>query len=364
MVMFMRESEKKLKEFGKKILEEFERCDNPSIEIPVRSLKNVEYDPEKGLISLGGATSKRFFFNVAHAKKFMQTLMVAKIAKKLVEENATTSIRDLFYSLKIPIPGIKDNIFNDQTESDPIIEDLEVTLDLLREEMNLRADKKGTMIGDMVIEDAGDEIDLRRQGSGGWSIPSKVEGDVIKFKEHTAKFVLFVEKAAVWERLNEDKIWKKLDCVMITGKGQPSRGIRRLLHRMRYELNLPVIVFNDADPWGYYIHSVIKQGSINLAFLSQKVGVPDAKYIGLTTMDMKKFDISRNVADRLSQVDIKRAKELLNYKWFQTEKWKEEINHMLKEGIKLELEALSNKGIRYVSETYLPQKIENGEFLD
>ncbi len=359
----MTESKKKLKELGNKIFNEFKTGKNPTIEIPIRSLKNVEYIPEKGLITLGGETSKRFFFNIAHTKKFMQTLMVAKMAKKLVEENATTSIRDLFYSLKIPIPGMKDNIFNDQKESDPIIEDLEVSLDLLREEMNLRADKKGTMIGDLVIEDAGDEIDLRKQGSGGWSIPSKVESDVIKFKEHSAKFILFVEKSAIWERLNEDKVWKKLNCIMITGKGQPSRGIRRLLHRMRYELNLPVIVFNDADPWGYYIHSVIKQGSINLAFLSQKVGVPDAKYLGLTTKDMKKFGISRNVSEPLSPVDIKRAKELLKYKWFQTKDWQEEITHMLKEGRKLEMEALSNKGIRYVSEEYLPQKVSEKDFL-
>ena len=154
MVIFMKKSKKKLKDFGTGILEGFERGENPSIEMPIRSLKNIHYDPETGLITMGDATSKRFFFNVAHAKKFMQTLMVAKMAKKLVEENATTSIRDLFYSLKIPVPGMKENIFSDQSESDPIIEDLEVSLDLLREEINLRADKKGTMIGDMVIEDA------------------------------------------------------------------------------------------------------------------------------------------------------------------------------------------------------------------
>ena len=85
-------------------------------------------------------------------------------------------------------------------------------LNILREEMNLRADKKGSMVGDLVIEDGGDKIDLRRQGTGGWSIPSKVEDDVIKFKETSAKFILFVEKSAVWERLNEDKVWKNLNC--------------------------------------------------------------------------------------------------------------------------------------------------------
>ena len=32
----------------------------------------------------------------------------------------------------------------------------------------------------------------------------------------------------------------------------------------------------DNDPWGYYIYSVIKQGSINLAFESQRMAIPDA----------------------------------------------------------------------------------------
>ncbi len=356
-------AKERLRKLAEEVFEQFEKGENPYIEIPIRSLRNVRFDPEKGLIMMGGEKMKRYFLNVSHAKKFMQTLMVASFVKKLLDEKVTVDMRDLFYSLKIPIPGTKDNVFNEQNESDPIVEDLEVTLDLLREEMNLKADKKGAMVGDMVIVDGGDEIDLRRQGTGGWSIPSKVEEDVIQFKEHTAKFVLFVEKAAVWERLNEDKFWKKMDCLIVTGKGQPSRGIRRLLHRMRYELGLPVIVFTDADPWGYYIYSVVKQGSINLAFLSQKLGVPDAKFVGLTTQDMHKFDIPKSLGIKLTQQDVKRAQELLKYEWFKTKEWQEEINHMLKEGIKFEQQVLSNKSIRFVSETYLPTKLEQKDFL-
>jgi len=357
------ESDKKLKKLGQDILKQLKNNENPAIEIPIRSLKNVKFDNETGLISMGEEKLKRQFFNISHAKKFMQTLLVAKVARELVKEKATVSIRDLFYTLKIPIPGTKENVFDYQNESDPIIEDVEVALNILREEMNLRADKKGSMVGDLVIEDGGDKIDLRKQGTGGWSIPSKVEDDVIKFKETSAKFILFVEKSAVWERLNEDKVWKNLNCIMLTGKGQPSRAIRRLLHRMRNELNLPVIVFTDADPWGYYIHSVVKQGSINLAFLSQKVGVPDCKFVGLTTQDLKEFDISKNVALELTEQDKKRANELLKYPWFQKKEWQQEINHMLKSNLKLEQEALSNKGIRFVSNTYLPTKIRNKEFL-
>src|SRR6185295_17092544 len=105
-------------------------------------------------------------------------------------------------------------------ESDPIIEDLEVALDVLREELHLFANKRGTMVGPMTIIDAGDEIDLSRMGSGGWSIPSICEPSNIHFKKSDAKFILLMEKDAVWHRLNEDKFWKKHGCALVSANGQ------------------------------------------------------------------------------------------------------------------------------------------------
>ena len=156
---------------------------------------------------------------------------------------------------------------------------------------------------------------------------------------------------------------KKNNCLIITGKGQPARGARRLLNRLHNEFKLPIYVLADADVWGYYIYSVIKQGSINLSFLSDRLGTPDAKYIGLTTADVATFDIPRNVTIKLNEQDKKRAKEMLNYMWFKPKEWQKEIKNMLKLGYKLELEALSSKGIRYISEKYLPEKIKGQDFL-
>src|SRR5690606_39398022 len=61
-------------------------------------------------------------------------------------------------------------------------------------------------------------------------------------------YVLLVEKEAVWSRFNEDKYWKKEKCMLIHGGGQPPRGVRRLVHRMHNELELPVYVLVDNDP--------------------------------------------------------------------------------------------------------------------
>ncbi len=293
----------------------------------------------------------------------MQTLLVAAECKKIIEQGVTTSIRDLYYALKRTILGTHENTFEDQSESDPVVEDLEAALDTLREKLHLIADRKGYLAGNITINDAGDRINCAKMGSSGWAIPSNVEEEIIKFENVRADYVLVIEKDAVWQRLNEDRFWKKQNCLIVTGKGQPARGARRLINRLHTELGLPIYVLTDSDPWGYYIYSVIKQGSINLSFLSDRLGTPDAKFVGLTTMDVEKFNIPKNVTIKLNKGDEKRIKELLNYIWFKPKEWQKELRHMLKVGYKLELEALSSKGIKFISEKYLPEKIKNGDFL-
>lgn len=333
-------------------------------DVPSRSLSNVSFNEKKSIIEMGDNCNRRQFFNINQAKKYMQTLLIAEGCNQLIDEGKTTSIRDLYYMTKHTIGRTKENTFNEQEESDPIIEDLEVTIDSLREELHLFASSKGALVGNVTIQDSGDTINCRQMGSGGWSIPSIVEQDVVKFKKCEAKFILLVEKDAVWRRLNEDKFWKKNNCILLHGQGQPPRGVRRLLHRMVNELKLPLYVFVDNDPWGYYIYSVIKQGSINLAYESERMAVPQARFIGLSSFDAITYELPRNVMIRLDDGDVRRAKEIMAYPWFQKKHWQKEIKNMLKMGVKLELEALSKKGISFVSEQYLPEKIKKKQFLD
>lgn len=352
-----------LQKLGKKVIGELSSEKNPDILLPIRTLANIYFDEKSGLVKLGDKVSHRTYLNVAHTRKFMQTLLVAAECKKIIDQNVTTSIRDLYYALKHTIPNTQENTFEEQSESDPILEDIEAAMDTLRERLHLQADRKGYVAGPLTIVDTGDTIDATKMGSSGWAIPSNVEPEIIEFKSSTAKFVLVIEKDAVWQRLNEDKFWRKHNCIILTGKGQPARGTRRLINRLHHELKLPIFVLADADAWGYYIYSVIKQGSINLSFLSDRLGTPEARYIGLTTQDVKEFNLSKNVTIKLNQGDIKRTNEMMKYVWFKPKEWQHELDNMLKVGYKLELEALSSKGIKFISETYLPQKIKNEDFL-
>ena len=60
----------------------------------------------------------------------------------------------------------------------------------------------------------------------------------------------------------------------------------------------------------------------------------------------------------MNDTDIKRAKQIASYPWFATKKpWQKEIERMLKNGFKLEVESLISKDISYVTETYVPQLV-------
>jgi len=353
----------KLTNLGDQAVQQIHGGKNPSMQIPLRTLSNVTFDPKRSIIELGDQRQTRALFNVGQARKFMQTLLVASACKELVDAGKTTSIRDLYYITKHTIPGTKQNTFEEQEESDPIIEDLEVTIDALREEMHLFASNRGSMVGDLTLVDTGDTIDLRRLGSGGWSVPSIVEANVVQFKRCDAKMILLVEKDAVWRRLNEDKFWKKHKAILLHGNGMAPRGVRRLCHRMVNELKLPMYVLVDNDPWGFYIYSVVKQGSINLAYESQRMAVPQARFVGLSSFDAEKYGLPSNVSIMLDDADQRRAKQMMAYPWFERKGWQREMTKMLKEGVKLELEALSSRGISFISEEYLPRKIREKDFL-
>ncbi len=342
-----------------------QRRKDPYLDVPTRSLSNVRYNRRKRFIEMGKNTNRRQLFNLAQAKSYMQTMLVASGSKQLIEQGKTTSIRGLFYLLKHTIEGTKEETFDDQSDCDPVIEDVEVTLNALREELHVYASNRGGMVGHLVLDDSGDEIDCSRMGSGGYSIPSIVEPEVLRFKKCDARFILHVEKDTVWRRFNEDKFWKKHKCILTHGGGQPPRGVRRILHRMHNELKLPVYCLLDNDPWGYYIYSVIKQGSINLAYESKRMAIPDARYIGLRSNDYERCGLTPSVKIDLNPNDRKRAQQIAKYPWFETKRaWQKEIQRMLQNDFKLEVEALISKDISYVTEQYVPARLEDRDWLD
>ncbi|MFG0328935.1 MAG: DNA topoisomerase IV subunit A [Phycisphaerales bacterium] len=338
---------------------------DPFVDIPTRSLSNTKFNKSRRILEMGGNKQRRNLFNLNQAKKFMQTMLMSSACKDLIEADKTLSLRGMYYKTLHTIAGTKEKTFAGQDESDPILEDLEVSLGALREELHVFAKKAGTMVGNITIIDSGDEIDCRRMGSGGYAIPSIVEPDVVQFKNCEAEFVLHVEKNTVWSRFNEDKFWKQHNCILTEGGGQPPRGVRRLLRRLHDELGLPIYCLLDCDPWGHYIYSVIKQGSISLAFESERMAVPDAKFLGIRALDYDRYELTDDVQIALNDRDIARAKQIAEYPWFKNKRdWQREIKRLLSNGFKMEVESLITKDISYVTEVYVPDRLAERDWLD
>jgi DNA topoisomerase-6 subunit A len=338
---------------------------DPVIHIPLRTKSNTSWNRKKGILEMGDAAADRPLFDLKTAKQFMQTMLHASTIKDLIEQGKTSSLRGVFYRAKHTVAGTKENTFDTQDESDPILEDLEVSLGALREELHIFASTRGNLVGNITIIDKGDEINARRMGSGGWGIPSIVEPSALQFGKCEAKFVLHVEKDTVWQRFNEDRFWEKHNCILTHGGGQPPRGCRRLLQRLNQELKLPIICVLDNDPWGHYIYSVIKQGSISLAFESSRLAIPDAKYLGIRAKDYEECELDDGVKITLTDNDIKRANEIAAYPWFaENRHWQREIAHLLKNGFKMEVEAMLQKDISYITEEYVPQRLKAKDWLE
>lgn len=336
-----------------------------AVAIPQRTRSNTLWNKKERILQMGDAKATRELFNLNQAKQFMQTCLHGNSIKELIDAEKSLSLRGMYYKGLHTVAGTSEKTFAGQDESDGILEDLEVSLGSLREELHIFAENRGAMVGNITVIDKGDEIDCRRMGSGGYAIPSITEGDVIQFKKIDADFVLHVEKGTVWNRFNEDRFWEKHNCILTHGGGQPPRGVRRLLQRFSREAKLPVICLLDCDPWGHYIYSVIKQGSISLAFESQRLAIPDAKFLGIRAKDYDECDLSDDVQIELNDNDKKRAGEIAAYPWFKDHKgWQKEIAKMVSNGFKMEVESLITKDISYVTEEYVPTRLKKKDWLD
>jgi len=347
---------------------QIERGEEPVLEIPSRTLSNTVWDEKRRIVVLGPEKLKRRLLDMKESKRFMQTILMLKLIVSSIREGVYPTIRDLYYNgkhtitFRVPNAGtIRENTWDDQAESNAAIEDLEVGLNVLREEMGLSADVKGKVVGPIIVRSKGFEIDATRMGDTALGLPPNPdELDIVKIE---ASYVLVVEKDAIFQRLNREGFWNKENAILITARGMPDRATRKFVRRLNEDYKLPIYVLTDSDPYGYYIYSVYKSGSIKLSYESERLATPNAKFIGVTTSDIINYKISSDYVIAANDRDIKRAEELIRYPWFQSEAWKKEINLFLKMKKKVEIEALSTHGLRFLHD-YLLEKIHGGKWIE
>ena len=328
----------------------------PRMTLPTRTKSNIEYDPDSGVWVYGDRTSTRSANSVRGARKLLKAIYTIEFLAEQLEEDRSSTLRELYY-----LSESWDNEeaqFSDQDESNQLVEDLEIVSEVTREDFHMRPEESGaTLMGPLELREQtrrGErEIHCQKDvGEGGYQIPNNP--DTIEFLDADIDFVLCVETGGMRDRLIENGFDEQYNCLVVHLKGQPARATRRITKRLHDELDLPVVVFCDGDPWSYRIYGSVAYGSIKSAHLSEHLATPEARYVGIQPTDIVEYDLP---TDPLADSDINALESELTDPRFQTDYWEEQIELQLDIGKKAEQQSLAANGLDFVTETYLPERL-------
>ncbi len=350
----------KIKDMANNIYQKIIKKRQPQLKSPLRSLTNVKYNPKDGFFELLGKEKIRTL-TASSVKTFAQTLRMMALSKELIEKDDIATKREAYYVSK----NWEEARFKEQPESDAVMDDMEAMMMVNREQLGFIPEEKGGEVaGKLIVVDKDPDtkreikIDCTKFGSGAYSIPTSVEH--LKFKTD-AKFILAIETAGMFQRLVKHKYWKKAKCILVSMGGVPTRACRRFIRRLSDDKKLPVYVFTDGDPYGFFnIYRTLKAGSGNAAHINEYFCVPNARFIGITPQDIIDYRLPTHP---LKEVDIKRAKDALKNDPFvqHYREWQKAIKQLVQMKVRAEQQALAKWGLNYVIDKYLPQKLKDSK---
>ena len=80
--------------------------------------------------------------------------------------------------------------------------------------------------------------------------------------------------------------------------------------------------------------------------------------------DVINYDLKKHII-KLTEQDLSRIKQVSQYDWFKDNKaWQRQFKMMKEFGGKVEIQALATKGVSFISERYLPDKIRRKDFIE
>ena len=351
------QAREKLIDLAAEFYDQFADGTVPRMRIPTRTKSNIVFDEAENVWVYGDRYSTRSANSVNGARKLLKAVYTIEFLAGQLEEGRSSTLRELYYLSESWDEERAQ--FNDQDESNQLIEDLEIVSEVTREDFHMRPEESGaTVMGPLYLREQtrrGErEIHCQKDvGEGGYQIPNNP--DTIEFLDSDADFVLCVETGGMRDRLVENGFDTEYDALVVHLKGQPARATRRLTKRLRDELRLPVVVFTDGDPWSYRIFASVSYGSIKSAHLSEYLATPEAEFVGIRPQDIVEYELP---TDPLADSDVNALESELDDPRFQDEFWTEQIELQLDIEKKAEQQALASRGLDFVTDTYLPERLK------
>uniref|UniRef100_A0A6N2NKI2 DNA topoisomerase (ATP-hydrolyzing) n=2 Tax=Salix viminalis TaxID=40686 RepID=A0A6N2NKI2_SALVM len=346
----------KIKDFTTSLVKELSEGRSPSISI--HKFRNYCTDPHSNCLCSSDLPKGQQVLTLTrqcHAYRIDVLLRVLVIVQKLLQENRHGSKRDIYY--------MHPSVFSEQTVVDRAISDICILLQCSRHNLNVVSVGKGLVMGWLQFLEAGRKFDCISSPTTAYTIPVHVEE--VKDIVSVAKYILIVEKESVFQRLANDNFCNANRCIVITGRGYPDIPTRRFLRLLVEKLCLPVYCLVDCDPYGFDILTTYRFGSMQMAFDAKILRVPEVQWLGVFPSDFEKYDLPQQCLLPLTAEDKRRTETLLLRCYLQKEvlEWRLELELMLQKGVKFEIEAFSVHTLSFLSDQYIPSKIQEVEVL-
>lgn len=372
---------KEAKVLAEKMLSDLEKSKRPVLEAVKTSLDNSFYNPKVGYLTPGDKRV-RTELNVSSVQKLARVVFMLEILLRNLDIGAVNTKRELYYICKGMIRGnarYKPLDFDDQPESDAIIDFIGDMLQVYREELNCFANERGgqTYSQQLVVTETLNDgtkatIDLSTLGTSPFQPKNKPQALKLKVKKKI-EFVLVVESEGTANTLQAMGFTKRNNCILMGASGVPSNGVRGWCKLIEEELSVPMYFFGDLDAYTMQnIFRTLKAGSAASLIRNAHFCAPDVRFLGVLPEDVKKYDLPHykvKEADPVEARQLKKAKDALENDPFFLDKKNKRLSDilrwLLKEKIRCEQQSFFsvNPNDPIMMEKIILEKIKRGSYV-
>lgn len=372
---------KKAKALCNTMLADLEKAHRPVLHAVKCSLDNANYDPKVGYLTPGEKVV-RSELNVSSVQKLARTVFLLDILLNNVDTGAVNTKRELYYMAKGLVKNdtnMKPIDFDEQSESDSIIDFITDMLEVYREEMNCFANDRGgqTYSKQLVVTETlpdGEKavVDLGTLGTTPFQPKNKPQSLKLKMKGKI-DFCLVVESEGTANTLVSNGFTKRNKCILMGAQGVPSNGVRGWCKLIQDQLKIPIFFFGDLDAYTMQnIFRTLKAGSAASLIRNSDFSAPDVKFLGVLPEDIKKYDLHYyDVKERDSSEmrALKKAKDVLSndpfFKDKKNKKLSDILHFLIKNKIRCEQQALFSVNPKdpLMPEKILLKKIKEKAFI-
>jgi DNA topoisomerase-6 subunit A len=372
---------KEAKRVAEEMLSDLEKSKRPILEAVKTSLDNSFYNPKVGYLTPGDKTVKTEL-NVSSVQKLARVVFMLEILLRNIEIGSVNTKRELYYICKGLIRGdskYKPLDFDDQNESDSIIDFIGDMLRVYREELNCFANDRGgqTYSQQLVVHETmpdGDKatVDLSSLGTAPFQPKNKPQALKLKVKKKI-DFVLVIESEGTANTLQSMGFTKRNNCILIGAQGVPSNGVRGWCKLIEEEIKVPMYFFGDLDAYTLQnIFRTLKAGSAASLIRNADFSAPEVKFLGVLPEDVAKYDLPYYKVKESDPVEaraLKKAKDALeNDPFFLDKKNKglaDILRWLLREKVRCEQQSLFSVDPKdpIKMEKIILEKIKRGSYV-